>query len=155
MPKTRIDYSKTVIYKMVCDDINIKDIYVGHTTSFTKRKAEHKAKYCQEKSKEYSKLLYQFMRQHGGWDKFTMVEIEKYPCTDGNEARARERYWFEILQPSLNRYRPSITKEEKKERNARTNKAYYERNKERILALNKEYKRKVKLTKKESNYTLT
>jgi len=114
MPKTRIDYSKTVIYKMVCDDINIKDIYVGHTTSFTKRKAEHKAKYCQEKSKEYSKLLYQFMREHGGWDKFTMVEIEKYPCTDGNEARARERYWFEILQPSLNRYRPSITKEEKK-----------------------------------------
>jgi hypothetical protein len=31
-----------------------------------------------------------------------MIEIEKYNCNDGNEARARERYWFEELQAKLN-----------------------------------------------------
>ena len=24
-----------------------------------------------------------------------MVEIEKYPCKDGNDETARERYWYE------------------------------------------------------------
>jgi hypothetical protein len=38
MPKTTIDYSKTVIYKIVCNDLDVKDIYIGSTTEFTKRK---------------------------------------------------------------------------------------------------------------------
>ena len=44
MPRKEIDYSKTVIYKIVCNDLNVKDVYVGHTTDFTKRKATHKSK---------------------------------------------------------------------------------------------------------------
>ena len=43
MPKVEIDYSKTIIYKLCCKDINITDIYVGHTTNFIKRKNEHKS----------------------------------------------------------------------------------------------------------------
>jgi len=66
-------------------------------------------------TKEYSKMLYQFIRENGGWDNFSMLEIEKYPCVDGNEARARERYWFEELKATLNKVRPSITKEERHE----------------------------------------
>jgi hypothetical protein len=42
MPKKLIDYSKTIIYKIVCNDLNIKDVYVGHTTNFIKSKALHK-----------------------------------------------------------------------------------------------------------------
>ena len=34
MPRKEIDYSKTVIYKIVCNDLNVKDVYVGHTTDF-------------------------------------------------------------------------------------------------------------------------
>ena len=37
MPKLPIDYSKTIIYKIICCDLNIKDCYVGHTTDFTRR----------------------------------------------------------------------------------------------------------------------
>ena len=37
MPKTPIDYTKTVIYKIVCLDLDIKDSCVGSTTSFIKR----------------------------------------------------------------------------------------------------------------------
>jgi hypothetical protein len=42
MPKENIDYSKTIIYKIVCKDVNIKDCYVGSTTNFTNRKGQHK-----------------------------------------------------------------------------------------------------------------
>jgi predicted GIY-YIG superfamily endonuclease len=43
MPKTQIDYSKTIMYKIVPKDLNNNYIYVGSTTDFTKRKYTHKA----------------------------------------------------------------------------------------------------------------
>jgi hypothetical protein len=42
MTKQFIDYKKTIIYKIVCNDLNITDVYVGHTTNFINRKARHK-----------------------------------------------------------------------------------------------------------------
>ena len=41
MPKNAINYSNTIIYKLVCKNINIEDCYVGHTTNFSKRKYQH------------------------------------------------------------------------------------------------------------------
>ena len=43
MPKTIINYSKTIIYRIVCRDLTIKDCYIGHTTNFIKRKQAHKS----------------------------------------------------------------------------------------------------------------
>ena len=43
MPKKIIDFSKTIIYKIVCNDLIITDVYVGHTTNFINRKAKHKS----------------------------------------------------------------------------------------------------------------
>ena len=43
-----------------------------------------------------------------------MLEIEKYPCENFNEARARERYWYEILNSKLNSMKPYVYCEEKK-----------------------------------------
>ena len=48
-----------------------------------------------------------------------MIEIEKYTCGDGNEARARERYWYEQLQAMLNMIRPLQTDEEIKQYNTK------------------------------------
>ena len=42
MPKKNIDYSKTIIYKIVCKDLAVKDVYVGSTTHFINRKYGHK-----------------------------------------------------------------------------------------------------------------
>ena len=36
MPRKPIDYSKTHFYKIVCNDTEIKPVYVGHTTDFTR-----------------------------------------------------------------------------------------------------------------------
>ena len=42
MPKVEIDYSNTIIYKITCNDSNVTDKYVGHTTNFVQRKHAHK-----------------------------------------------------------------------------------------------------------------
>jgi len=34
MPIRATDYSKTIIYKLVCNDPNVMEMYVGHTTDF-------------------------------------------------------------------------------------------------------------------------
>ena len=59
MPKKIIDYSKTIIYKLVCNDLNTTDVYVGHTTNYVKRKASHKERCNNEKSKKYNWYHYQ------------------------------------------------------------------------------------------------
>ena len=41
-----------------------------------------------------------------------MIEIEKYPCNDGNEARQRERFWFEFYHSTINKVYPARTKKE-------------------------------------------
>ena len=97
-----IDYSNTIIYKIVCNDLNIKDVYVGHTTNFTKRKQSHKKRCTDENNDKYHYKVYQTIREYGGWDNWIMVEIEKYPCNDMNEATKQERYWYEQLNAKLN-----------------------------------------------------
>ena len=77
MPKTAIDYSQNVIYKIVCNDLNVKDCYVGHTIQFRERKASHKSKCNNEKNKLYNLNIYQIIRENGGWSNWSMIEIEK------------------------------------------------------------------------------
>ena len=112
MPRENIDYSNTVIYKLVCNDLNIKDLYVGHTTHFIKRKWKHKSSCCNEDGKDYNLKVYQFIRENGGWDNWSMIEIEKFPCKDVYEATKRERYWYETLNAKLNSTIPYRTRQE-------------------------------------------
>ena len=105
MPKTTINYQDTVIYKIVCKDLSVADCYVGHTTSFAKRKARHKYR-CHNQADGANFKIYKVIRDNGGWDNWSMVEIEKYPCNDSNEACARERYWYEQLYSTMNTNKP-------------------------------------------------
>jgi len=86
MPKTPIDYAKTIIYKLVHkDDLYDENIYTGHTTEMTKRKYNHKACCTKPNKKEYNQKKYKYIRDNGGWDEWLMIEIEKYPCKDKNK----------------------------------------------------------------------
>ena len=109
MPRQNCQYSKTIIYKIVCNNLNITDCYVGHTTEFTKRKYQHKNACTNENNKAHNYNVYTFIRANGNWDNWSMLEIEKYPCIDGNEARSKERYWFEQLNATLNSEVPNQT----------------------------------------------
>ncbi len=54
MPKntSEIDYSKTIIYRIVFKDLSISECYVGHVTNFTKGKCQPKTNCNNEKSDE-------------------------------------------------------------------------------------------------------
>ena len=128
-----INYQNTIIYKIVCNDLNIKDIYVGHTTDFIRRKSQHKHSCNTVIDKGYNFKLYKFIRDNGGWDNFDMIEIEKYPCNAGNEARAKERYYYELLNSNLNTINPNRSKKEYYNENQKqicekSKKWYYENN---------------------------
>lgn len=104
------DYSNTIIYKIFCKDTTIKDIYIGHTTNFEKRKYQHKL--CSKSSFENKNniKLYNFINQNGGWDNWDMIEIAKYNCKDFTEARIKELYHCNELCASLNTVPPYVDK---------------------------------------------
>ena len=129
MPRLPIDYFNTIIYKLCCNDPSITDIYIGHTTDFTNRKRSHKCKCNTENCKGYNLYVYQFIREHGGWDNWSIIEIEKINCIDSNQARTNERRYIELLGATLNSRCPSRTKPE-----------YYEDNKEQFKEINKKYR---------------
>jgi len=107
MPRKPTNYNNTCIYKFVCKDLNITDCYVGHTTDFRKRKHTHKTSYEGHGHNGSLNLkIYETIKNNGGWDNWDMIEIEKYPCNDSNEAKSRERYWFETLNSTLNSRSP-------------------------------------------------
>jgi hypothetical protein len=149
MPRKPIDYSKTIIYKIVCNDTNIEDLYVGSTSDFTRRKCNHKNACINPQNASYNLKIYKIIRDNGGWINWSMIEIEKYPCNDNNEAHARERYWFEILKASLNSYKPIIYQDEIKEYSKQYYKEYYELNKDKFKEYYENNEDKIKEYSKE------
>jgi hypothetical protein len=141
MPRKVIDYSNTVIYKIVCNDPNVKELYVGSTTDFKKRKYLHKSTCNNINDKAFNIKLYQTIRNNGGWENWDMIEIEKYPCNDGNEAHARERKHYDELNSSLNMIKPQITQTEKLAYCKQYSKQYRHDNHEKQLEYCRQYYR--------------
>ena len=148
MPKKEIDYSKTVIYKIVCNDLSITDLYVGSTTRFTIRKCQHKYS-CNSSYKQSEFKVYKIIRDNGGWDNWSMIQIEEYPCANGNEAKARERYWYEQLNATLNKQCPNRDIREWQSNNRDYAKvyniSYRNANKDNLKAKAKAYRERVKI----------
>lgn len=65
MPRLPVDYSKASIYKLVCNDITVKEIYVGSTTDFTNRKCNHKSSCTNSSNKNHHYRVYKFIRDNG------------------------------------------------------------------------------------------
>jgi len=138
MPKLPMDYSKCCIYKIEhIDDESL--VYVGHTTNFDKRKAQHKINCNYVKSKAYNYLLYKMVRDNGGWQMFKMIEVEKYSCNDKREAERRENEVMKELRASMNTNRSYETIEVRKERIKKKDEKYYAKNKTQILKKKKEH----------------
>ena len=169
MPKLAIDYSKALIYKLVCKDVSIKDCYVGSTTNITKRRNCHKSSSINKNCKNYDMYVYQFIRENGDWNNWDMVEVEKYACEDKQSLHTRERFWIETLNATLNKFIPTRTQKEYRidkhedivkqnkeyrEKNKDKIKEYYEKNKEKISEYYKKYneQNKEQITEKKKEY---
>lgn len=98
MPKNTIDNSKTIIYKITCNDENVTDCYVGRTTDITRRKYRHK----HDCNYNMNYKLYQTINANGGWDNWTMSPLEECNCDTMIQAKIKEREWYEKLKPNLN-----------------------------------------------------
>jgi hypothetical protein len=131
MPKTPINYSKTIFYRIVCNDINITDCYVGHTTNFIKRKQQHKLLSNNKDYKDSNAYKYQFIRDNGGWENWSMIMINEMCCNDINDAKRQERLYIEEYQANLNKQLPTRTQTE-----------YQKVNKDKIKKYKNEYQKK-------------
>lgn len=151
MPRTDIDYSKAVIYKLVSKDLETKECYVGSTTSFSKRKHKHKSNCRNEKTKYHDLYVYQFIRDHGGWESWDMVLVENYPCETKLELESRERYWIEKLNAKLNQIVPVRNKKDQ----AESSKKWYAGHKDEKRLKNEEYRKKNKEILNEKRKQLT
>ena len=140
MPRLPKDYKKSLIYKLCCNDTNIKEEYVGSTTDFTRRKACHKLRCNNPNSKEYNFKVYQFIRQNNGWDNWSMILVENFPCENELQLKQRERHFIELLESKLNCYIPMRTKKEYLVENADKIKAYRVKNADKIKEREKVYR---------------
>jgi hypothetical protein len=133
--------SKTgYIYKLCCNDPEITDCYVGSTKNEKVRKCGHKKCCINPNQPMYNLNVYQFIRANGGWADWNMIRLEEFKFDERAELNARERYWLETLGATLNKVIPT-----------RTNKEYYELNKEVIAERKKVWRVKNKEVISEKN----
>tara|TARA_R110000822_G_scaffold151242_1_gene290392 strand:- start:484 stop:1083 length:600 start_codon:yes stop_codon:yes gene_type:complete len=125
-----MDYT---IYKITCNDENIKDCYVGQTCNFTHRKRQHNQTCNNPNDKHHHYKVYECIRNNGGWDNWTMDVIKIYNCVDKFEAIVYERKHYEELNSTLNTMYPGRTQKE-------SNKLYYENNTEKCKENGKLYR---------------
>ena len=99
-----VNYALGKVYKLV-NNLNTL-IYIGITVSVLSRRRY----YHTQSQMPGVKQLYDEI----GWDKMKIVLVEEYPCDNNEQLRMRERHWYDLLKPSLNRARPFTSAEEKK-----------------------------------------
>ena len=102
MPKTKIDYGNTIIYKISCKDSKVKHVYVGYTTNFIQRKYFHKNNCINHEATNYNDRLYAVIRKHGGWENWKMENIHVCDCEDYNAAKKIVQEYAVTLRATLN-----------------------------------------------------
>lgn len=150
-----MNYENASIYKICCNDKNITDCYVGSTTNFKQRKSGHKRSCNNENSKNHHIKVYQFIRENGGFDNWSMVLVEKVEVNDSYELKKKERKYIEELNSTLNCNIPTRTTkewcEDNKEKIKEKGKEWRENNKETIVEKHKKYYQNNKETIVEQN----
>jgi predicted house-cleaning noncanonical NTP pyrophosphatase (MazG superfamily) len=137
MPKTPRDFSKGLIYSIVCKTDKTL-IYIGSTTNFTKRKNHHKTVCHNEKNKDHNTPVYVMVRANGGWDNFEMQPVKEYACENAIQLVIEEERLRKQMQANLNARRSFLSEEEAKEIHRNYSQNYHQEHQ----AEAKEYKTK-------------
>ena len=115
-------YQKGKVYKLL-NSVN-DEVYVGSTCQklLSKRMGKHR-----EDALLHNSPVYKLMKEIG-IDKFYIELIENYPCNSKDELTAKENYWIRQISTLNTRIE------------GRTQKEYYEENKQHILENQKKYR---------------
>ena len=114
-------------YIIICNDMHVTECYVGSTSNFANRKIKHKSRCVNPKAIDYNIKLYRFIRDHGGWENWSMVIIDIVPCDDRNDTRQKERSYIVQCDATLNSYMSSRTPREYAAAHPVETKASYEK----------------------------
>ena len=120
------DYQLGKIYKI--ESSQCEKIYIGSTCvpTLAKRMAKHRYNY-----RFYLNGKYHFVTSFDllKYDDAKIVLIEKYPCNDADELRAREGYWQkELWNECINKKQEGRTGKQYYQDNVDKFKKYYEDN---------------------------
>jgi predicted GIY-YIG superfamily endonuclease len=118
------------VYCLYCKNPEVKDMYVGYSQNYRKRILEHRWNtYNKNNTKKYNMKVYRMIRENGGWDNWTYAILEE------NCGKERERYYYELLEPTMNTQHSGLTLPEYR-------KKYYATEKGRKVVL-ENFRRKV------------
>ena len=126
------DYQLGKIYKIICNITG--EVYYGSTTLkyLCNRKSTHIADVKRtDEGKRAGKCMSYDIIKRGNWD---IVLVEQYPCESKDELHTRESFYIKN-NVCINKVDPAKWDEEK---NKKSNRQSYLRNKEKILQKQKE-----------------
>jgi len=101
------NYQNSIIYKIICKDKQITNKYISSTTNLNRRISDHIRNCNNINSKNYNQRLYNFIRANGGWNKWDIIIIEKYPTSNLKELKKRTKYHIDEIGASLNKQTPN------------------------------------------------
>ena len=141
-------YNHSYVYKLCCNDTEIKDCYIGSTINPARRIAQHKVNCKNYKNTvKHNYAVYKFIREHGGWCNWKMSILEQANLNTFKELSMLERKYYEA-EPNhtLNSNYPGLTSNESKKEWTKKNpeyiKEYQEANREKLSLYNKEWTKK-------------
>jgi hypothetical protein len=146
------NYQNGKCYKIEVDG----ECYVGSTCQkLCKRMCGHRHN-CKTRNKDWNYLLYDAIDKRGGWDNVAITLLEDFPCDTKEQLHARERYWFNIVQPTLNRKIPTRSQSEytrdTKQKKQQYDKEYRSNPQYKIKRKQKRLENVEHYRKKENNY---
>ena len=135
------DIYNFVMYKICPKNKDLNFCYIGQTTNFSNRKAQHMRNTTNAGDKKHYHLKhYETIRNNGGWDEWEMVELEKFNDKTKLEARIREQELIKEHNANLNMLSAFITEEERKATKKVVTEKYRQENKEYLQEQTKKYK---------------
>lgn len=97
---------KCYIYR-IQDNNDPEQFYIGSTLNLSRRKSHHKKNVRNKVGKLYWTRLYQYIRDHGGWDNFTFTKTHEIDIECLSQGTCFEQTIIDEFQPPLNSIRSS------------------------------------------------
>jgi len=137
---------KYVIYNIKHKELTL--VYVGSTRDLTKRINVHNNDYL----KYPESKVYKTIKDNGGWEAFTFNVLEEIDCDCKTDAlMIEEKYRSDTANMNTNRC--FLTEDERKSATKISKQLYYQKNKETIKSILREYNQERYVERKELGLT--
>jgi hypothetical protein len=94
-----------VVYMIKCRDEKIENVYIGSTFNLHVRSSAHRIACKNPRRKEYTRPVYRFIRENGGWENWK-IEILEINYFTPEELRTQEREYMKEYPLLLNMILP-------------------------------------------------